>query len=344
MMTSTTHQVLGAALLCGITLAASAATSRPAFAGAKGPAKVGFFIAPVGKPSLRFAAKSGETITGRLRVQNLASRSRTVRLTAADLVTADTGGASFPATAPKTIGTWLELDRDQVRLAAHAGATVRFEAHVPAQATTGEHYAGIVAVDAAEAAEARNTPSKARGGVSVRHLARLALPVRLTVPGPLAARLALTEMHFGVDASGSSLRVGMRNAGNQIIRETGVELEVTQDGRSLLSVRNEIRDFITGSAISYPAAWRGQLKRGSYRVTGVIRPQGGPPVAVDQTVSFTPKLADKLERKTGQPVAPVDGPPTWIWIALAVALAATGSVTVAYVRLRSATTSRGPIG
>jgi hypothetical protein len=157
----------------------------------------------------------------------------------------------------------------------------------------------------------------------------------------LAGRLALTEMHFGVDASGSSLRVGMRNAGNQIIRETGVELEVTQDGRSLLSVRDEIRDFITGSAIFYPAAWRGQLKRGSYRVTGLIRPQGGPPVAVDQTVAFTPQLADKLERKTGQPAVPVDGPPTWIWIAIAVALAATGSVTGAYVRLRSATTSRG---
>jgi hypothetical protein len=332
-MTSSIHRVLGAALLCGITLAASAAASPPAFAAAKGPAKVGFFIAPVGKPSLRFAAKSGETITGRVRVQNLASRSRTVRLTAADLVTADTGGASFPATAPKKVGTWLELDREQVRLAPHTGTTVRFQAHVPPQARTGEHYAGIVAVDAAEAAAARR-PSKARGGVSVRHLARLALPVRLTVPGALATRLALTEMHFGVDASGSSLRVGMRNAGNQIIRETGIELQVTQDGKSLLSVRDELRDFITGSAISFPAAWRGPLRRGSYRVTGVIRPQGGPPVPVDQTVAFTPKLAHKLERKTGQPSAPGDAQPIWIWIALAVALTAAGAVSVAYVRLR----------
>ncbi|MGZ5398297.1 MAG: hypothetical protein ACXWEI_23440, partial [Mycobacterium sp.] len=126
----------------------------------------------------------------------------------------------------------------------------------------------------------------------------------------------------------------MRNAGNQIIRETGIELQVTQDGKSLLSVRDEISDFITGSAISFPAAWRGELKPGSYRVKGILRPQGGPPVAVDQTVAFTPKLAKTLERKTGKPVAPGDGQPIWIWIALAVALTAAGAITVAYLRLR----------
>ena len=329
-MTRSTHRFLGAALLCGITLATSTTTSPAA---AKQPTQVGFFIAPVGKPALRFAAKPGETITGRVRVENLAARSRTVRLTAADLVTADTGGASFPATAPKAIGAWLKLDRDQVRLAGRARTTVSFQAHVPPQATTGEHYAGIVAVDAADAAAATK-PSKARGGVSVRHLARLALPVRLTVPGPLATRIALTKLRFGVDASGARLRIGMRNAGNQIIRETAIELEVTQDGKSLLSVREEFRDFITGSAISYPAAWRGPLKRGSYRVRGVLRPQGGPPLRVDQTVAFTPKLADTLERKTGRPAAPGDAQPIWIWIALAVALAAAAAATVAYVRLR----------
>lgn len=332
-MTSITHRVLGAALLCGMTLAALATASAPALASAKAPAKVGFLIAPVGRPSLRFAVVPGQTLTGRVRVENLAARSRIVRLTTSDLVTADTGGPSFPATAANQVGAWLKLDHEQVLLPPHTSTTVSFKAHVPPQTTTGEHYAGIVAVDAGEAAAARK-PSQARGRVSVRHLARLALPVRLTVPGPLATRLALTKLHFGVDASGSSLRIGMRNAGNQIIRQTAVELTVTQDGRSLLEIRDEIGDFITGTAISFPAAWRGQLKPGSYRVKGVLRPQGGPPVAVDQTVAFTPKLAKTLERKTGRPLAPGDGQPIWVWIALTVALTAAGTITVAYARLR----------
>lgn len=323
------HRYLGAAVLCGVTLAASA----PASAATQKTAEVGFLIAPVGQPSLRFSAQPGETITGRVRIENLADRSRTIRLTAADLVTADTGGASFPTAAPKAVGTWLTLDREQVRLAARGGTIVGFSARVPASATPGEHYAGIVAVDAADAA-ATKKPGKARDGVEIRHLARLALPVRLTLPGPIAARLALTEMHFSVDASGSSLRIGLRNAGNRIVRKTNIELKVSQGDRKLLTVSDEVRDFITDSSISYPVAWRGQLRPGSYRVTGVIRPQGAPPINVDQTVDFTSKLAQTLEQKTGTPAAPSDDQPFWIWALLAIVLTAGGAITTAYVRLR----------
>jgi hypothetical protein len=333
-MTVSNHRLAVVALLFGMTLAASAAASPSAARGAaKGPARVGFSVAPVGTPSLRFAARPGATISGRVRVENLGARSRTVRLTASDLVTADTGGASFPATPPKAIGKWLKLDREKLRLPAHGGVTVGFRALVPAHAGAGEHYAGIVAVDTAEAAAAL-VPSTA-GGVRVRHLTRLALPVRLTLPGPRVARVALTDVRFGVDASGSSLRIGMRNNGNRLIRATGIDLRVSKDGRRLLSIRDEIRDFIPSTAISYPAAWSGELRRGVYRVTGVLRPEGGPPIRVDRKVSFTPELADQFKRETGAPAAPGDGQPIFIWGALTFALAVAGAVTVAHVRLRS---------
>jgi hypothetical protein len=332
-MTVAMHQLPVAAMLCAVTLVASAVASPPAaFGAAKGPAHPGFSVAPLGKPSLRFAAQPGDTIIGRVRVQNLGARSRTVQLSASDLLTADSGGPSFPATPPEGIGRWLKLGRDNVRLPAHGGVTISFRAIVPADATAGEHYAGIVALDIAEAAAAR-APSMARG-VSVRHLTRLALPVRLTVPGALVARLALTEIRFGVDASGSSLRVGLRNDGNRIIRATDIDLRVGKDGRRLLSIHDEIRDFIPTAAISYPTAWRGQLRRGVYRVTGVVRPDGGAPIHVDQQVSFTPKLADQFKRQTGMTAAPGDGQPMWIWTALAAALALATAATLAHVRLR----------
>jgi hypothetical protein len=327
-MNISTHRYLGAALLCSATLL----MTTPVSAATK-TADVGYFIAPAGKPSLRFSAQAGQVVTGRVRIENLSDRSRTIRISAADLVTSDTGGASFPAAAPKDVGTWLKLDRELVHLSGHGATIVGFRAQVPSTATPGEHYAGIVAVDAAEAA-ATKRPSKQRNVVEIRRLARLALPVRLTLPGPLAARLALTEMHFSVDASGSSLRVGMQNAGNQIIRKTDMDLKISQSGRQLLAVQNEIRDFITNSSISYPVVWRGQLTPGSYRVTGVIRPQGGPPVSVDQTVDFTPELAQTLEQKTGKPATPSDGQPIWIWAILAVVVMAAIAITTAYVRLR----------
>jgi hypothetical protein len=206
---------------------------------------------------------------------------------------------------------------------------------MPADARTGQHFAGIVAVDTGEAAAAR-APAKKGRGVSVRHLTRLALPVRLTAPGPLAAHLALTRLDFSVDASGSSLRVGLRNDGNRIVRTTDIALQVSGGGRRLLAVDEKLQDFIPASGVSFPVAWPGRLRQGTYRVTGVIRPKGGPPVRVDRNVTFGTTLADRLERKTGAAVAPDDGQPVWIWIALGVLVAAIGGITVAYVRLRRA--------
>jgi hypothetical protein len=341
-MTLSAHHLPVAGLLCGMALAASAAASSPPALGAsKEPAGVGFSVAPVGRPTLRFDARPGGTITGRVRVENLDARPRTVQLFAADMVTADTGGASFPATPPVGVGTWLTLDRPLVRLPAHGGRTVGFHGGMPGDAGTGQHFAGIVAVDTREAAAAR-APARNARGVSVRHLTRLALPVRLTAPGPLATHLAVTGITFGVDASGSSLRVALRNDGNRIVRATGIDLKVSKGGRRLLVIDEHIQDFIPSSAISFPVAWRGQLKQGTYHVTGVIRPKGGASVRVNQDVIFGPKLADRLERKTGD-AAPADhGQPPWIWIALGGLFAAAGGVTLAYVRLRRAVAKSGP--
>ena len=177
-------------------------------------------------------------------------------------------------------------------------------------------------------------PSTTGEGVEVRHLARLALPVRLTVPGARTTRLEVTGMSFSVDASGSSLRVGLRNAGNEIVRLTDMDLRISRGGRELLTVDHKIRDFITQSEISYPVAWRGTLHPGAYQVTGTVRPRGGPALSIDQTVEFTPELAEAFEQKTGTPAAPDDRRPIWIWALLAGVIAGGFAVTVAYLRLR----------
>lgn len=335
-MTLTTHRLSTAAALCGLALAACAAAPLSPAAGAGKPAAgVGFSVAPVGRASLRFDLRPGQTLTGRVRVQNLDARPRTLRLMPADLVTADTGGPSFPAARGAGVGTWLTLSRTLVRLPARGGRTVAFRAAMPANARSGQHFGGIVAVDTGEAAAAR-APAKKGRGVSVRHLTRLALPVRLTAPGPLAAHLSVTRVGFSVDATGSSLRVGLRNDGNRIVRTTDIDLKVSQGGRPLLVVDEKLQDFIPASAISFPAAWKGQLQQGTYRLTGVVRPKDGPSVRVDQDVTFGTKLADRLERKTGDAAPAGDGQPVWIWIALAALLMAIGGLIAAYLRLRRA--------
>ncbi|MDX6671178.1 MAG: hypothetical protein QOI91_1541 [Solirubrobacteraceae bacterium] len=323
------------ALLCVLALAASAAASAPAGAAtARPPIAAGFSIVAVGQPSyFRFTARPGAVVTGLVRVRNLKARSLVVRLTPADLTTADSGGVSFPQSRPRTTGAWVTLQHATVRLRAHSSALVRFRARVPATITGGEHYAGIVAVDVAQARAAR-APSHKRG-VSVRHLTRLALPIKVTTPGPLLHHLALSGIGFGVDAAGSKLRLALRNDGSVITRATRIHLKVSRSGRTLFAVNERLADFIPQTAISFPVAWRGALKRGTYAVTGVIQPRHGPPIRVDQHITFTPKLGRQLKEQAGETTAAGDtGPPLLMWLALAGALAVATAAATGYLRLR----------
>ncbi|MCW3003254.1 MAG: putative protein of unknown function cell surface [Conexibacter sp.] len=321
--------------LCVLALAASAAASAPAAAATpKPPIAAGFSIVAVGQPSFfRFTARPGAVVTGLVRVRNLKASLLVVRLTPADLTTADTGGVSFPQSRPRTIGAWVRLHHTTVRLRPHSSALVRFRARVPATITGGEHYAGIVAVDAAQAKSA-GAPSHKRG-VSVRHLTRLALPIKVTTPGALVHHLTLSGIGFGVDATGSKLRLALRNDGSIITRATSIHLKVSRSGRTIFSIKERLADFIPQTAISFPVAWQGRLERGTYDVTGVIQPRHGPPIRVDQHITFTPKLGRQLKEQAGQTTAVGDdGPPLLMWLALAGALALAVAAATGYLRLR----------
>lgn len=115
-----------------------------------------------------------------------------------------------------------------------------------------------------------------------------------------------------------------------------IDLRVSREGRRLLTVDEDVTDFLPDSSISFPAARAGEIARGTYRVTGVIRPRGGAPVRVDRTRTFASAMAGQLERKTGTPVpaAVEPGRSAWIWLLLGGLLAVVAGVTVAYLRLR----------
>lgn len=321
------------ALVCGACVPGAARASAPP---AKAPVATGFTVTAVGQDGFyRYAARPGTAVAGRVRVRNLRGRAITVVLSPADAITASTGGVSFPAARVRgAAGSWFTLSRTKVHLAAGASALVGFRATIPAGAGPGEHYAGIVAVDQAEAATAA-APSHRRG-VSIHHLTRLALPVKVTVPGALVHHVSLKGMTFGVDAAGSKLRLALANDGTIITRGTTIRLAVSSGGRRLFSVDQALGDFLPGTSIAFPVAWRGQLARGTYDVSGVIQPRHAPAIQVSQHVTFTPQLSRQLKDRSGQTAAsiPSSGPSLLIWLALGAALAVAGFAATAYLRLR----------
>src|SRR6266540_2661715 len=142
--------LLAACLLTGLAAA-------PAVAGQHQP---GFAIDAVGfKSYFRYRIDAGKRETGALRLVNRSSRPLSVLLSAVDITTAATGGLQYGTRRTGGDGRWLALARRGVRLPAGGVETVPFRLRVPKRAEPGDHFAGIVAINSADARAARR-----RGG------------------------------------------------------------------------------------------------------------------------------------------------------------------------------------
>lgn len=312
-----------------LTVAASAAPS------AAQAAPVPFSFSAVGTPDYhRFGVRAGDDVRGTVRIVNRSGRTRVVRLQTLDLVTGDRGGIVFRSGRPSATGAWLRLDRRDVRLRPGASARVGYSAQVPARVATGEHYAGVVAIDRADLRAAARRPS-GRRGVVLRHITRLALPVRFTVGGPAERTMAAGRADFAADAAGSRIDLPLRSTGAKLIREAEVDFAVRDDrGRTLFTHKATLGEFVPRTIARYPIAWRGRAAEGRYRLVGTVRPKGAPVIRLDQTLEFTRRRAEDLESQTGEQAATAAGPPLLLLVGLALALVAAIAATAAYVRLR----------
>jgi hypothetical protein len=313
--------------------AATAALAGALAAPAGADDRLAFELTPAGGGSYpRFEARAGQTVAGAVRLHSRSRRGQTIRLQALDLVTAPAGGIDFKPGRPRAVGAWLRLDRRDVHLPAGATRVVRYRAEVPRDAAAGEHFAGIVGIDRAQLRRAA-APAGGRG-VELRHVTRVALPVRFRLPGRATRRLAAGAIRFAANAGGSRLELDLRSVGQLLVRGTAIDLHVSRsDGRPVFDHEARLSEFVPQTAIRYPIAWRGTPSRGEYRVRGTIRPAGGAPVRVDETVAFRAAQAKRLEEQTGE-APPADGPPTLLLAGLAAAVLFGGAASAGYVRVR----------
>jgi len=296
-------------------LAVALVAAAPAAAAPSG----GLSIAAEGTGGgLRLDGEPGGMVRGAVRVSNLSRRAMTVRLQAADIGNAANGGADFRTGTLARAGRWLTLSANEVRLAPRSSRRVGFTARVPAGAAGGSHYAGVVAIDAADLAPppARKAAEGEQTG-TIQRINRMAVPVSIRLPGPVRRSLALSGAALDVRAGQTTLRLGLRPGGTAFLPGARIRLRVVRDGRTVFGHRAGLGQMVPGSAIDYGIPWRGRPTEGEYRIVGEIRPEGAPVVRIDERVAFTPEIAERLERE-GVAVTR-SAIPSWIWIVLAAA-------------------------
>ena len=177
--------MLAVAALAGILPAtpASADTgNKSAVTWAVSPAKAG---GPDGRPWVELALDPGAKASDHLALRNLGDRAVTFSITAADGYFTSAGRFNMLPSETKSVGagTWISVQK-QVTVAAGATSVIPFTVKVPANATPGDHAAGIAA--------SVHSEGTAKGS-QVDVESRVGFRVMTRVKGTISPRLAVSS-------------------------------------------------------------------------------------------------------------------------------------------------------
>jgi hypothetical protein len=305
------------------TLALAAIAAAPASAAVSSPMPTAFGLTAVGSlGSIHLRGTAGRVLHGAVLLRNLSGQPITVVLQRSDITNAANGNATFDTTKITGSGGWLRLSAGRVSVPPHASRRVAYTVSVPAGATGGSHYAGIVAFNAANLARPAVRGKSNATSFRIFRISREALPLTIRVPGPLTRSLSLTSVKLSAGSSGAALVLGLLPGGTELTERAEVNLRVLRGTRTIFTYTGGLGQLFPGvGGLSFRIPWQGLPTAGRYRVLGTIRPQGSAVINIGQTIAFTAAKAAQL-RRAMPPVAhaPGSGTPGWMWIALAVAV------------------------
>jgi hypothetical protein len=190
----------------------------------------------------------------------------TLKLYAADAVTAVNGGTAFAAEGEEKNGVahWLSPSVGKLSLQAGEERVVPFTIKVPPDASPGQHVAGLVLEAVADSAGSADGSAQTQLMVNV--VRRAGVAVLIDVPGPHVAGLEVTgiclRQQNGDD--GAIFEYAVRNTGNVYVRGQGSLAIVVSGGMKLASIPIEMDAVLAGDATHFQVPHPALLPDGSY--------------------------------------------------------------------------------
>lgn len=192
-----------AALLALVSLA-SAASAQPAAPAdpQADPDALTWSVRPadtehgVDRPNFGYEVEAGEEITDGIVITNMSAVELTLDVYAADGYTTPSGQLDLIAADQPSVdlGAWVDVEEEQVTLAAGESAEVAFTLSVPQDAAVGDHPGGIVAAYSSETAQG-----------NVRQDSRLGSRMHVRVAGEFNVNLEVSDVRLDYSASWNPL-------------------------------------------------------------------------------------------------------------------------------------------
>ena len=123
-----------------------------------------------------------------------------------------------------------------------------------------------------------------------------------------------------------------------------MRVRVLRGSHTVLDYRSSVGQLFPGSELRYQIPWPGFPTPGTYRVQGIVVPQGAPDVTIRASVRYSPAKAAALARETPparetRPAA--TGLPGWVGPVLALAGILVLALSFAVYRLTRSRPQRG---
>jgi hypothetical protein len=205
---------------------------------------------PGNRPTFSYNLAPGAVQDDAFTVWNFGDTQLTFHLYATDAFNAQDGGFTLLTAEQKAkdVGSWISLEQNNLTLPPHSKATLKLKVTVPANATPGDHTAGVLA--------ASTTPGIDSEGKHIILDRRTGSRVYLRVSGPTTPALTVenlaTDYHPSVNPLDGSLDVTytVRNAGNVRLgahqKVTVKDLFGTVTDRSL----KDLEEILPGNAVT----------------------------------------------------------------------------------------------
>jgi hypothetical protein len=215
-----------------------------------------------------FDSKPGATIHSELRITNVGNVTGTAILYPVDATTGRTSGAVYRSGSAKRrdVGRWVVLSLRRITLGPQESRVIPFSVVVPRGARQGEHLGGVVAQNLSVQSGAATGVGK-RGGslqIRLRHLTIVAVDVSL--PGTRSERVLVQGVKAITEAGYPAVEIGLRNAGNVIVKPRLRLRIVNRRGGTLLDLRRVLDSLVPQTAIGYPVILSRALRPGEYDV------------------------------------------------------------------------------
>ena len=222
----------------------------------------------------------GAVLTDEALLINSGAVPLTLKLYAADGITAINGGTAFAhqdveaAGASRGVSRWLSLSVTETPLQPGEDRVVPFTIDVPSDTLPGQYVAGLV-VEALSSGLASSSTGGDEAQFAVTVIRRVGVAVVIDIPGPHVAGLEISDASLRQqDDQGATFVIGVHNTGNIFMKAVGSLLITDRNGVELAAIPLRLDTILPGDATTFHISHPYRLADGEYLLTVVLNYEG----------------------------------------------------------------------